>query len=280
MKIIRILNNNVAIVIDDHDNECIVAGKGIAFQKRNGQLIDPKQIDKIFRLAREDIPQHENSDFNNVPDALFNIVIDIVKQSATRLDRKIHKSLYASLLDHLNFAIERARRGRFVRSELLWDIKRLYRNEFMIGLAALEAIEQAFSIRLAEDEAAFIALHLLNAQQEGTMPDVAVLSKIIQNILNIVKYHFGLEYDDQSIDFQRFVTHLKFFAHRLLSHASVRDSDKELQGLVAKKYPQACACAKKVDQFLIHEHQRELTDDELMFLSLHIENVRKNSLNI
>lgn len=273
------LNNNVVIVSDADDKECVVIGKGIAFQKKTGQWIDPNLADKIFRLAREDHMQRVNTDFNTVPDALFNIVIDIVKQAAARLDRKIHKSLYASLLDHLNFAIERARQQRFAKSELLWDIKRLYVVEFAIGKEALDTINKQFDVDLPEDEAGFIALHLLNAQQEGTLPDVAQMSRLIQNILNIVKYHFQLEYDEQSIDFQRFVVHLKFFSHRLLSQAFVRGDDAELHNLVAVKYALADACARKINLYLLHEYQRELTDDEMMFLSLHIEHVRSSSQN-
>jgi len=279
MRILRVLNNNVVIVSDDNDIECVVIGKGIAFQKKTGQWVDPALAEKVFRLAREDHPKRENSDFNHVPEALFNIVIDIVKQASLRLDRKIHKSLYASLLDHLNFAIARAHQQRFAKSELLWDIKRLYVTEFAIGQEALAVINQQFFIALPEDEAAFIALHLLNAQQEGALPDVAQMSRLIQNILNIVKYHFQLEYDEQSIDFQRFVTHLKFFSHRLLSQALVRDNDVELHNLVAIKYDLAYACAKKINFYLLHEYHRELTDDEMMFLSLHIEHVRASSQN-
>ncbi|WP_413738385.1 BglG family transcription antiterminator LicT [Sodalis sp. RH21] len=279
MRILRVLNNNVVIVNDDNEQECVVIGKGIAFQKKNGQWIDQTQVDKIFRLAREDKRQRETADYNNVPDELFNIVIDIVKQASFRLDRKIHKSLYASLLDHLNFATERGRQQKFAKSELLWDIKRLYAAEYSIGLVALNDINQKFNIALPEDEAAFIALHLLNAQQEGTMPDVAQMSRLIQNILNIVKYHFQLEYDEQSIDFQRFITHLKFFSHRLLSHAYVCGNDAELHNLVALKYGLAYACAEKINLYLTHEYQRVLTDDEMMFLSLHIEHVRLSSKN-
>ncbi|WP_145544581.1 PRD domain-containing protein, partial [Yersinia massiliensis] len=195
MRIQRVLNNNVVVAHDFSGKECVVIGKGVGFNKKASDLVDDACIQKIFRLDEENSFGKANDAFQDVPEALFDIVLEIVKQATTQLDRKIHKSVYASLLDHISFAIERAKQGVHVRNMLLWDIKRLYRNEFIIGVAALDSIKQNLNIELAEDEAGFIALHLLNSQKDGTMPDIENVSKVIQDILNIVKYHFNIEYE-------------------------------------------------------------------------------------
>ena len=39
MKIHKILNNNVAVVLDEHGDEKIVMGKGICFKKKAGEAI-------------------------------------------------------------------------------------------------------------------------------------------------------------------------------------------------------------------------------------------------
>lgn len=275
MRIQRVLNNNVVVAHDFSGKECVVIGKGVGFNKKASDLVDDACIQKIFRLDEENSFGKANDAFQDVPEALFDIVLEIVKQATTQLDRKIHKSVYASLLDHISFAIERAKQGVNVRNMLLWDIKRLYRNEFIIGVAALDSIKQNLNIELAEDEAGFIALHLLNSQKDGTMPDIENVSKVIQDILNIVKYHFNIEYEEESINFQRFVTHLKFFSHRLLSNTYVSTDDNSLHDIVAEKYDISYECAKKINRFIKHEYGRSLTDDEMMFLSIHIEHVRK-----
>ncbi|WP_145931513.1 BglG family transcription antiterminator LicT [Yersinia bercovieri] len=276
MRIQRVLNNNVVVAHDFSGKECVVIGKGVGFNKKSSDLVDDACIQKIFRLDEENSFGKANDAFQDVPEALFDIVLEIVKQATTRLDRKIHKSVYASLLDHISFAIERTKQGVHIRNMLLWDIKRLYRNEFIIGVSALANIKQRLNIELAEDEAGFIALHLLNSQKDGTMPDIENVSKVIQDILNIVKYHFNIEYEEESINFQRFVTHLKFFSHRLLSNTYVATNDNSLHDIVAEKYAVSYACAKKIDKFIEHDYGRALTDDEMMFLSIHIEHVRKS----
>ncbi|MCW2475123.1 MULTISPECIES: BglG family transcription antiterminator LicT [unclassified Symbiopectobacterium] len=275
MRIQRVLNNNVIVARDFSGKECVVIGKGVGFNKKTDDLVDEACIQKIFRLDEENSIDKTSEAFKDVPDALFNIVLDIVKQATSKLDRKIHKSVYASLLDHLSFAIERTRQGTYVENMLLWDIKRLYRNEFTIGQWAIAEINAQLHVALPEDEAGFIALHLLNSQKDGAMPDIKAVSKVIQDILNIVKYHFKIEYEEDSINFQRFVTHLKFFAHRLLSNTYVTSDDSSLHDVVALKYSASYECAKRVNKFISHDYGRSLTDDEMMFLSIHIEHVRK-----
>ncbi|QZN97932.1 PRD domain-containing protein [Symbiopectobacterium purcellii] len=275
MRIQRVLNNNVIVARDFSGKECVVIGKGVGFNKKADDLVDEACIQKIFRLDEENSIDKTSEAFKDVPDALFNIVLDIVKQATSKLDRKIHKSVYASLLDHLSFAIERTRQGTYVENMLLWDIKRLYRNEFTIGQWAIAEINAQLHVALPEDEAGFIALHLLNSQKDGAMPDIKAVSKVIQDILNIVKYHFKIEYEEDSINFQRFVTHLKFFAHRLLSNTYVTSDDSSLHDVVALKYSASYECAKRVNKFISHDYGRSLTDDEMMFLSIHIEHVRK-----
>ena len=41
MEIIRIYNNNVAVVRGDDGKEMIVIGKGLVFQKHAGDLVEP-----------------------------------------------------------------------------------------------------------------------------------------------------------------------------------------------------------------------------------------------
>lgn len=274
MRIQRVLNNNVVVAHDAVNHECIIIGKGIGFGKKTGDIIDPSLSQKIYRHD-ENINLTSGQDYySDIPESLFHIVSEIVGQAKVRLDRNIHKSVYASLLDHLNFAIERDRLGKRIKNQLLWDIKRLYREEFRIGSDAIDQINQQIGTALDENEAAFVALHLLNAQQDGTMPDVSDVSKIIQETLNIIKYHFRIEYKEESLNFQRLVTHLKFFAHRLLSNSYVDNRDGSLNELVSMKYSESHECAVKISDFIKKNHGRKLTDDEVMFLTIHTENLR------
>jgi beta-glucoside operon transcriptional antiterminator len=200
----------------------------------------------------------------------------IIEQSRQRLG-KLQESLYITLTDHCHFAIERQKKGVAIRNVLLWEIKRLYPKEFLLGQEALVLIEKRLNVQLAEDEAGFIALHLVTAQLNSEMPEVMHVTRVMQEILHIVKYQLRLEYDEESLSYQRFVTHLKFFAQRMLSRNVVADDDATLHAAVKDNYPQAWRCAEKINRHLVAEYQRELTTEEIMFLAIHIERVRKES---
>ncbi len=71
------------------------------------------------------------------------------------------------------------------------EIKRFYNHEYLIGKEALSIIKNRLAIELPEDEAGFIALHIVNAELDmAQVSQVSEMAKIIQHILNIVKYHF------------------------------------------------------------------------------------------
>lgn len=55
MIITRLLNNNVVITLDSNDEEIIVMGKGIGYQKSKGDTIDEEKINKVFRISNKEV---------------------------------------------------------------------------------------------------------------------------------------------------------------------------------------------------------------------------------
>jgi beta-glucoside operon transcriptional antiterminator len=106
------------------------------------------------------------------------------------------------------------------------------------------------------------------------MPEVMHVTRVMQEILQLVKYQLQLEYDEESLSYQRFVTHLKFFAQRMLTRTVVEDDDVSLHTAVKDNYAKAWKCARK-SRASEQSYQRELTTEEIMFLAIHIERVRK-----
>lgn len=66
------------------------------------------------------------------------------------------------------------------------------------------------TLQLADDEAASIALHFINAQKDGGLLEKnSLISKIVSDILEIVRLHFGEVRDEESISYNRFITHVQ-----------------------------------------------------------------------
>ncbi|WP_337025692.1 BglG family transcription antiterminator LicT [Pantoea anthophila] len=274
MKIAKVLNNNVVVVQDEQGREQVVMGRGLAFQKRVGDSLDTAQIEKVFALQSDLLVRRLEELLNQIPAEIMTTCDRIINLAAQRLG-KLQESLYITLTDHCFFAIERQKKGLAIKNVLLWDIRRLYPREFELGQEARAIIARRLNVELPEDEAGFIALHLVTAQLNNEMPEVMDVTRVMQDVLQLVKYQLQLDYDESSLSYQRFVTHLKFFAQRMLTRTVVDDDDVSLHTAVKENYPKAWKCAVKIAQHLQQSYQRDLTAEEMMFLAIHIERVRK-----
>ncbi|MCS2158924.1 transcriptional antiterminator BglG [Scandinavium sp. H11S7] len=279
MKVAKVLNNNVVVILDENQREQVVMGRGLGFQKQIGDALDTRKIEKVFALQSDELVARLGDLLSQIPLEVMTTCDRIIEQSRARLG-KLQESLYITLTDHCHFALERHHKGVALRNVLLWEIKRLYPKEFSLGQQALDTIETRLGVRLAEDEAGFIALHLVTAQLNSEMPEVMHVTRVMQEILQIVKYQLTLDYNEEALSYQRFVTHLKFFAQRMLNRTVVADDDATLHTAVKDNYPRAWRCAEKISRHLVNEYQRELTTEEVMFLAIHIERVRKESLTL
>ncbi|WP_430742568.1 BglG family transcription antiterminator LicT [Bacillus atrophaeus] len=277
MKIAKVYNNNVVSVINEHDKESVIMGRGIAFQKKAGDKVDEGRIEKIFTLENKDVSEKFKTLLYEIPLECMEVSEEIISYAKMRLGKKINDSIYVSLTDHINFAIERHKKGLDIKNALLWEIKRLYKEEFSIGKEALLMVEKKTGISLPEDEAGFIALHIVNAELNEEMPNIINITKVMQEILSIVKYHFNIEFDEESLYYYRFVTHLKFFAQRLFNGTYMESSDDFLFETVKKKYHRAYKCTEKIKQYIQKEYDHELTSEELLYLTIHIERVVKQT---
>ncbi|TQI79169.1 BglG family transcriptional antiterminator [Serratia fonticola] len=277
MKIAKILNNNVVITLNDHQEETVVMGRGIGFKKKAGDNVDESLIEKVFTLNSGEMSERYKELLAEIPLACVTTADKIITLARERLPGKLHNIVYITLTDHIHFALQRHAQGLDIKNVLLWEIKKLYPNEFALGLEALTIIAQRLEVSLPEDEAGFIALHLVNAQLNDEMHNTLHITRVMQEILNIVKYHFRFDYNEETLSYHRFVTHLKFFAQRLLGKNYVNSDDDSLYQVVKEKYHESFACAGKINQHIAKHYQHQLTSEEMMFLTIHIERVRSES---
>lgn len=275
MVIDKILNNNVVVTRDENHNELIVMGRGLAFQKRVGESIDSKDVDKEFRLTNTDAKSKFEELIIDIPIEAVELVEEIISYAKLHLGKKINDMIYISLVDHVHTSMVRYEDGITVKNALLWDIRRFYSDEFCIGLKALKMIKDRFDIELPEDEAGFIALHLVNAEMdEKDIQNMYDITKVMQEVSNIVKYVFNIDFDEDSVYYYRFITHLKFFAQRLLSENTYEDeSDDGLLDVIKVKYKNSYNCVNRIANFIYEKYEYVLSNEERLYLTIHIERV-------
>ncbi|WP_159875105.1 BglG family transcription antiterminator LicT [Aquitalea denitrificans] len=269
MRICKILNNNAVIVRNAQQQEQVVMGCGLGFQKRPGDYLDKTCIEKTFSLQEPGLQALLSELLQRIPIEIITVSDHVICQARKKLPF-LHDRIYLTLVDHFHFAIERHRQGIAIRNLMLWDIQQLYPCEYDIGVASLELIAQELNCQLPVDETGFIALHLANAQLTGDMQVTNQISLLMQEVLQIVRLKMHIRLDENTLAFHRLVTHLKFLAQRILNKQGFPSVDMELQKMVEDCYPQAWNCAKTISNHIEKHAYPKLTDAELMYLSLHI----------
>ena len=108
------------------------------------------------------------------------------------------------------------------------------------------------------------------------MEETVLLTKIIDSVLDIIKYNYGIDMNEYSFDYTRFISHLRCFIQRQLKNESV-NVDTSLLEIVKLKYPEDYKCAKKIKVFLEVTYKWNISENELLYLTLHLN--RLSSIN-
>lgn len=276
IEIVKVLNTSV-VLVNFNGQDMIALGKGIGFNKKQGETIDSKRVDRMFYSVSNDKVSTYIKYAETIPSIFFELTQETVSYAEDLLDVKLNNSVYFMLADHLQFAIERFERGIQITNRVLWEIRVYYPQEFQIGLKLLERLKRAFDIKLPEEEAANIAFHIINARQDqNNQLDSIKSAKIINNIVNIIKYSVGLNEADESVHFQRFITHVKFFVERILTENMLHGENDLLFDHVSQQYPEAVSISKKIKHYLMDHYAVTISNEEVMYIIIHVDRLLKS----
>ena len=269
----KVINNNIISAYEKSGAEVIVMGRGIGFKKKQGEVVPADQISKIFRIKSRTLAEQFKELLANMPLERVRISDEIISHAKDHLKLKLNQSIYVTLTDHINFAIERVSQGIEPQNALLWEIKRFYPQEFQLGIYALELIQDRLDILLPEDEAGFIALHFVNAEYGTDIRDAVKFPDQMQAIVDIVERDLGILLDESSLHYERFMTHIKFLIQRIYRKELLSSEDRELSLLMKRKYPREYQCSLKVAEYIMQATGSRLSEEEIMYLSVHIRRV-------
>ncbi|WP_195939894.1 BglG family transcription antiterminator LicT [Romboutsia sp. 1001713B170131_170501_G6] len=274
MLIQKIYNNNVVLVVDDETNkELVLTGCGIGFKKKVGEKVDQDKIEKKFVMEDENLAKKITRIATEVDEDIFNVTSKIIEYAKQNLNAELDDYIYVALADHISFAIKRYNQNIEIKNDLLYEIKRIHKKEFQIGMWAIDYINKEFNVNFTKDEAAFIAMHIINANYKESTKESFLMTKIVKEILNIIRYYYSVEFKEDDFNYDRLVTHLKFFAKRLIKKEQVENNDNELLEIIKIQYEKPYNCSCKIKKYIENNHEYIVTEDELLYLTLHINRV-------
>lgn len=268
MKIKSILNNSALIALNDENQELVLIGKGISFQKHPGDRVDTTKIEKEFICGKETTNELMEL-LNEIPSRYFELTEVIVRHIRRKLNKDIKSSIYISLFDHINSAIERAEDGIFLDFTLLDEFKILYPKEFAVALWALDYINATLDMNLPEDEAGFICIHIISSIPDNPgLPEVKKIAKIVKKLSSLTLEAYQDEIKIESMDYSRYMTHLRYLALRYLRKKQDRDAQQFLS--FESKDERMESCIEKMDQYLINMSGYGLSPEEKDYIRLHM----------
>lgn len=270
MQIQKVLNNNVVIALDENGEETVLMGRGLGFGRHIGDTAPTNLIEKRFTLHAEQLSDRFQQLLTSIPLPHFLLSERIIDRAKRTLGATLSDSIYVTLPDHISAAIERHKQGIELSNPLLWDIRQFYPEEYRAGCAAVDLIREETDIAFGEDEAGFIAMHFVNAEGGGEFPEVYDMTCLMQRVFELIREQCGADPDRDSVDFYRFVAHLKFLARRIAAGQSYGDRDADLLPPVQEKYPASFACAQAICRMISEEYGFDAGKNELLYLTMHI----------
>lgn len=274
----KVYNNNIVLSSNELDEEVIVMGRGLAFQKQKGDRLNEELIEKVFVLKNDGEESPLETLLQEIDMKELELVKEIILKAEQEMERTYSSGIYLTLTDHIHASIERAREDIFLPNPLLFEIKRFYPKEFQLALYALDQIASQFDLVFPESEAGFIALHLANnrATQEGLSLTIKS-TELVRDILSIISKFFGIVFDETSLNYTRMVTHVQYFVQRILAEDAYEDEDEFLYQLIQSKYPKAFSCGLRVKAYIEKKENTKVLEAEMIYLVIHIQRVVRES---
>ncbi len=266
MKVIRNINNNVAVCLDDNNHEVIAFGKGIGFQKAPYEVA-LSQIDRTYY----NLEPHYIALLNELPEDVMDVSFEIVQKGSAYLGVEFNRAFWFSLCDHIHFAIENLKKGIVLSNPILNEVRHLHEKEMLLGKWAVRHIEKRLSVRLPQSEEGNIGLHFIDAQrqvkQKAEKDDI---EHFVEDITDIVENEMNIIVDRSDFSYSRFVTHLKFLLKRSDRISESKSETEKMYDSVCDELPELEDLIEKIKEYITAVLHIEPGKEELLYLMLHI----------
>ncbi|MGM0251217.1 PRD domain-containing protein [Enterococcus sp. AZ129] len=274
MKIKKVLNQNAVLVLDE-GQEKVAVGKGVGFNKTKNDVLSRQLVERMFVMEPEGLKKLQVL-LSQIEDKYFLASEEIIQHAETVLGEKLNEHINIGLSDHIAFAAENIQNNIIVRNKLLSEIEILYSEEFAIAQWAVEYLTQTLEIPFSYDEAGYIAIHIHSARSGRTDNSKSIREvTIVSEIIHLIEQELAIDiHDDKnSLSYSRLVNHLRLFIHRFQQN-QYAVLDEEILEVVKKKYDESYEISKKVQVLLMRNFHYQVPNEELGYLSIHIERLR------
>lgn len=187
-RIIKVLNNNVAVVHASNGKQAVVMGRGVAFHKKKGDLIDKNAVQKVFATRDEHTVSDLTTLMASIPLDFITASYELIGAAQSKFQFAVESYIDVTLTTHLFAAYQRLQTNT-ENVNYLPDLSKNYPTAYKIADFILQGFQNKLNIHFPKFERKNIALQFINAHTDQIKPkrEVEVQPSRNEKIVSLVK---------------------------------------------------------------------------------------------
>lgn len=274
MRVVKKINNNVALCVDRKGQEIVAFGRGIGFPPMPYEA-KLEQIERTFyRIDSKYLPL-----LSELPEPVVQFTAAIVDKASMRLQYELNPNLVITLSDHIAFCLQRAKQGIFIQMPLVYELEQNYPQEVELGKYTVRELEKRFQVRLHKNEISGIALSFINARnmaKEGVDTageELPEYEKILDDTIEIVEERLHIKISRDSFNFARYTSHLMYLLKRVYRNETINTGNAELYEEISREFPEISDCVDEFDAYFQRKWNHVLSREEKLYLIMHVNRI-------
>lgn len=269
--VIKALNNNM-VLIKEQGVEKILLVKGIGFNKKFGDILeDNLEVDKVFSIEDKKNQENLKEVYNRVDGEFVAICEEALAEISEELGEELNETIHIGLIDHLAIAMKRLKNKEQINNPFIVEIETLYSVEFEMAKKIVNKLQDKYEIDFPEGEIGFITLHIHSARNGKMLSNSIKYSYLSNKIIIYIEEKFNSKIDKRSLDYARFLSHVRFTIERVLTDTVLKN---DLTEIIKKSYPISYEIAEGASKIIEETLDKKVCDDEVAYIAMHVERFR------
>ena len=274
MQIVKRINTSAVLCVDGNGNQVVAFGRGLGFRDVGGE-VPLAEIQRTFY----NVDSRYVALVNELSDELLELTSDAIDMSTGLLSYEVSSNLPFILADHIAYAIKRKEQKIAVHMPLSFDVRQQYPVEYKIGEYVLKLIRKRLGVRLPPHEAVGIAMAFINnmadrpSSSSGDRAAENLYVQILDESTGVIEKQLNIQVDREGFDYARFATHLQYLFNRLNSGENLTSENVKMYAPLKDEFPEISDCADKIASVFVRLTGRHLTDEEKLYLMMHINRI-------
>ena len=269
--VIKALNNNM-VLIKEQGVEKILLAKGIGFNKKFGDILeDNLEVDKVFSIEDKKNQENLKEVYNRVDGEFVAICEEALAEISEELGEELNETIHIGLIDHLAIAMKRLKNKEQINNPFIVEIETLYSVEFEMAKKIVNKLQDKSEIDFPEGEIGFITLHIHSARNGKMLSNSIKYSYLSNKIIIYIEEKFNSKIDKRSLDYARFLSHVRFTIERVLTDTVLKN---DLTEIIKKSYPVSYEIAEGASKIIEETLDKKVCDDEVAYIAMHVERFR------